>query len=583
MVGMYVARVPNRNSPPAYLIRESYREGGKVKTRTIANITRLGADKIALVRKVLAGEDLVAADQAFQVRRSLPHGHVAAALGTLNRIGLAAILDRRPSRQRDLALAMIVARILDPASKLATARGLQAETAASSLGQVLELGAVDADDLYEALDWLVERQDAIERRLARRSLKNGTLVLYDVSSTWVEGRHCDLAAFGKRRGGKTGKMQIIFGLMCAPDGRPVAVEVFEGNTGDPKTLASQIDKLKQRFGLARVVLVGDRGMITQARLDGDVKPAGLDWITALRAPAIQALAAAGGPLQLSLFDSRDMAEISAPAFPGERLIVCRNPLLAEERRRKRGDLLAATEKNLETIAAACRRQRRALRGAGEIGKKVGMALAKHKMGKHFHTVIAKDSLRFQRDETSIAREAALDGFYVLRTSVPAETLDQAQVVLAYKSLAKVERAFRSMKTVDLHVRPLFHRRARRVRGHLLLCMLAYLVQWHMRARLAPMLFDDDDPKAAAAGRPSPVAPAVRSAAALDKASRRRTADGLPVHSLRTLLDDLATVARNTVATSADGAGESACTFTTYTLPTPLQKRAFDLLGVKHIL
>ena len=352
MVGMYVARVPNRNSPPAYLIRESYREGGKVKTRTIANITRLDREKIALVRKVLAGEDLVAVDQAFQVRRSLPHGHVAAVLGTLKGIGLPGILDPRPSPQRQLAVAMIVARVLDPASKLATARGLAPETAASSLGQVLELGAVDEDDLYQALDWLVERQDRIEPRLARRTLENGTLVLYDVSSTWVEGRHCDLAAFGKSRDDKKGKMQIIFGLMCAPDGCPVAVEVFEGNTGDPKTLARQIDKLKRRFGLARVVLVGDRGMITQARLDGDVKPAGLDWITALRAPAIQALAAEGGPLQLSLFDHQDMAEITAPAFPGERLIVCRNPLLADERQRKRKDLLAATETNLEKIAAA---------------------------------------------------------------------------------------------------------------------------------------------------------------------------------------------------------------------------------------
>ena len=371
MVGMYVARVPNRNSPPAYLIRESYRDGGKVRTRTIANITRLGGEKIALVRKVLAGEDLVAVDQAFQVRRSLPHGHVAAVLGTLKRIGLPGILDPRPSPQRELAVALVVARVLDPASKLATARGLAPETAASSLGQVLELGAVDEDDLYQALDWLVERQDRIERRLARRTLENGTLVLYDVSSTWVEGRHCDLAAFGKSRDGKKGKMQIIFGLMCAPDGSPVAVEVFEGNTGDPKTLSNQIDKLKHRFGLTRVVLVGDRGMITQARLDGDVKPAGLDWITAEAAPAIQALAAEDGPLQLSLFDHQDMAEITAPAFPGERLIVCRNPLLADERRRKRQELLAATETNLEKIAAACRRRRRPLRGAGEIGKRLG--------------------------------------------------------------------------------------------------------------------------------------------------------------------------------------------------------------------
>lgn len=573
---MYVAKVPNRSSPPAYLIREGYREGGKVKTRTIANITRLGRDKIEMIRRVLKGERLVPAEDAVEIRRALPHGHVAAALGTARKIGLERLLDRQPSRQRSLTLAMIVARLIAPSSKRATARALSPETAHCSLGSLLDPGGVTEDDLYAALDWLARRQDRIERRLARRKLKDGCLVLYDLTSTWLEGRHCDLAAWGYSRDGRRDKLQIVFGLLCTADGCPVAVEVFEGNTADPATLASQIDKLKKRFGLCRVVLVGDRGMITEARIENDLRPSGLDWITALRAPAIRKLAE-GGPLQLDLFDERDMAEITSADYPGERLVVCRNPALARERARKRDELLAVTEERLEAVKARIARKKRPLRGAAAIGQAVGKVLAKSKVGKHFDIAITGDGLEVARKSAAIAAEAALDGFYVIRTSLPSATLDTADVVSAYKDLSLVEQAFRSLKTVDLKVRPVFHRRDRRVRAHVFVCMLAYYVEWHMRQACAPMLFDDHDRAAAKAGRTSPVAKARRSDAADSKAETGRTADGLPVHSFRSLMGDLATLTRNTLATK----GDDPVTFTAYATPTAVQKKAFELLGVKH--
>ncbi len=582
---MYVARIPNRNSPPAYLIREGYRDDGKVKTRTIANITKLGGDKIEMIRRILKGETLVPAAEAVKILRALPHGHVAAALGTARKIGLERFLDRQPSRRRALCLAMIVARLLDPASKRATARALDPETAQCSLGLMLDLGAVGEDELYEALDWLARRQDRIERRLARRKLKDGCLVLYDLTSTWLEGRHCDLAAWGYNRDGKKGKMQIVFGLMCAADGCPVAVEVFEGDTADPATLAPQIDKLKNRFGLSRVVLVGDRGMITianhlawakMARIKEDLKPSGLDWITALRAPEIRKLVE-GGSLQLDLFDERDMAEITSADYPGERLVVCRNPALARNRARKREELLALTEERLEAVKARVTRKKRPLRGAAAIGQAVGKVLARSKVGKHFDIAITDDGLEVARKGAAIAAEAALDGFYVIRTSLPSAALDTADVVSAYKDLSLVEQAFRSLKTVDLKVRPIFHRRARRVRAHVFVCMLAYYVEWHMRQACAPMLFDDHQRAAAKARRTSPVAKARRSAAADGKAESGRTADGLPVHSFRTLLGDLATLTRNTLATK----GDTPATFTAYATPTAVQKKAFELLGVKH--
>ena len=570
---MYVTRVPNRSSPPAILLRESYREGGRVKTRTLANLSNWTGAKVEALKRVLRGERLLVPADRFEIERALPHGHVAAVLGQVRQLGLDRLLPRRPERLGKLALALIVARVIEPAAKLSTARQLSEATASHSLGAVLGLGEVDEDELYRALDVLGAAQPAIERALARWHLKNGTLVLYDVTSSYLEGRCCELGQRGYSRDGRPDRPQIVFGLLCAADGCPVAVEVFAGDTGDPKTLATQIDKLKKRFGLKRVVLVGDRGMITGARIDEELKPAGLNWITALRAPAIQALAVEGGPLQLSLFDDRDMAEISSPDFPGERLVVCRNPDLAAERARKRDDLLAATEGDLAKIQAATTRVRRPLRGEAAIALKVGAVLGRRKVAKHFRLTISEETLSFVRNEAAITAEAALDGFYVLRTSVPANDLDAGASVLAYKSLAQVERAFRSLKSIDLDIRPVHHRLAGRVRAHVFLCMLAYYVQWHMRRKLAPLLFEDHDRPAAAAARTSPVASAQVSAAARAKARARKTEDGQPVHSFRTLLADLATLTRNTVRFGDN------LPMTVLSRPTPLQQRAFDLLAV----
>jgi transposase len=577
-MAMYVERIPNRNSPPAILLRESYRDGDKFKKRTLANLSDWPAPKIEALRRVLRDEAVVPTDQqALTLLRSLPHGHVAAALGTLRKLGLDRILSqggRQPRREVALCMAMIVARLIDPASKLATARGLDDETATCSLGQVLGLAAVDEQELYEALDWLVGQQERIERTLARRHLAHGTLVLYDVTSSYFEGRTCPLAKRGYNRDGKRGKLQIVFGLMCTAEGCPVAVEVFEGNVGDPSTLASQIDKLKQRFGLEHVVLIGDRGMITEARISATVKPAGVNFITALRAPAIHSLAEAGA-LQLSLFDERDLAEISSPDYPGERLIVCRNPLLAEERTRKRNELLDATEQELLDVQARVRRLKRSLRGKDKIALAVGAVVNHYKVAKHFAVTITDDDLTFERKGEQIDAEAALDGIYVLRTDLKPETLDATATVRAYKDLATVERAFRSLKTVDLEVRPIHHRRARRVRAHVLLCMLAYYLEWHMRQALKPILFDDHDRAAAEAIRASIVAKAKRSDAAGRKAATKRTHDDLPVHSFRSLLADLATITRNTMAMTQ----RTDAAFVLYPKMTPLQERAFQLLAV----
>jgi len=573
---MYVERIPNRGSPPAILLRESYRADGRVRKRTLANLSHWPAARIEALRRVLRDEAVVAPDQAVTLLRSLPHGHVAAALGTLRRIGLDRVLSgggRQPKRAVALCTAMVVARLINPASKLATARQLDEATASCSLGPVLALGRVEEEELYAALDWLIGQQPRIEKALARRHLRGGTLVLYDVTSTYFEGRTCPLARFGHSRDGKPHKLQIVFGLLCAVDGCPVAVEVFAGNVGDPATLASQIDKLKRRFRLERVVLVGDRGMITTARLEDAVKPAGLDWITALRAPAIRGLVD-GGALQLSLFDDRDLAEITAPDYPGERLVVCRNPLLAEDRARKRAELLDATEAKLRPIQARVRRSRRPLRGADRIGLAVGAVINRYKMAKHFAITITDDDLTWTRKTDAIAAEAALDGLYVLRTGVPANALDATGVVAGYKRLAQVERAFRSHKTVDLEVRPIHHRRSDRVRAHVFLCMLAYHLEWHLRQALAPILFDDHDKAAANAERASIVAPAVRSAAARRKAAGKRTDDGLPVLSFRSLIDDLATVTRNTMAMP----DHPDATFVLYPQLTPVQTHAFQLLG-----
>ncbi|GAC1342472.1 MAG: IS1634 family transposase [Bradyrhizobium sp.] len=571
---MYVAIVPNRSSPPAVLLRESYRDGATVKSRTLANLTHWPANQIEALRCVLKGETgLATAAGPVQIERSLPHGHVAAVLGMARKLGLHRLLPSKPTRLADLTLAMIVARVLEPAAKLATARQLSQDTAAHSLGAVLGLGAVDEDELYAALDWLGQAQPNIETALARKHLKDGCLVLYDLTSSYLEGRRCELAQYGYSRDGQRDKPQIVFGLLCAADGCPVAVEVFEGNTADPATLAGQVETLRRRFCIRRIVLVGDRGMITNARIEADLRPAGLDWITALRAPDIQALAAEGGPLQLSLFDTRDMAEITAPDYPGERLVVCRNPALATERARKREELLLATETDLARIQAAVGREKKPLRGRDTIGLRVGQVLGRRKMAKHFQLTIEEAAFRFVRDTAAIAREATLDGFYVLRTSVAKADLDSAATVLAYKSLAQVERAFRTIKTTELEVRPIHHRLAGRVRAHVFLCMLAYYVMWHMRQALAPMLFDDHDHSAAAAARTSPVAPAKVSAAARKKAASRKTADGYPVHSFRTLLQDLATLARNIVRI-----GDAPPTIM-LTRPTKLQQVIFDKLAI----
>jgi transposase len=572
---MYIEAVPNRNSPPAILLRESFRHEGKVRKRTLCNLSDWSPAHVEGLRGVLKGGTVIPPEHdAFTVIRSLPHGHVAAALGTARRIGLDRILGPEGNRCRDLVLAMLTGRILDPVSKLAAARTLSPATASSSLGEVLGLGEVGDAELYAALDWLLERQTAIETALARRHLQNGTLVLYDVSSSYMEGRCCPLAKRGYNRDGKKGMLQIVYGLLCARDGCPVAIEVFDGNTGDPSTLAPQIDKLKQRFGLSHIVLVGDRGMITDARITEDVKSAGLDWITALRAPAIKELLSSGA-LQLTLFDQRDMASITSPDFPGERLVVCRNPDLAAERTRKREDLLGATEKDLARIKTAVERKRNPLRGNAEIGLAVGAVLNTYKMKKHFDLDITDTAFNFTRKTEAIAAEAATDGLYVVRTSLSEATLGDADTVRSYKSLALVERAFRCIKTVDLNVRPVYHWLEGRVRAHVFLCMLGYYLEWHMRQCLAPMLFDDTDKGEAEALRTSVVAQAQRSKAAVKKQTTGLTEDGLPVHSFRTLLADLATLARNTIVTAIN----PLYPLTVVTRPTPVQQKAFDLLGL----
>jgi Transposase DDE domain len=575
---MYVAKVPNRGSPPAVLLRESYREAGKVKNRTLANLSSWPEAKVNALARVLKGQPPAAAvEGAFEIARSLPHGHVAAVLGTARALGLEELLDPVPSRQRDLVTAMVVAQVIAPDSKLAIARGLREETAASSLGEVLGAGSCDEDDLYAAMDWLAARQDRIQGALAARHLASGTLVLYDVSSAASGGRTCPLGAIGHPKDGVRGRLQIVYGLLTSTGGVPVAIEVFEGNTGDPKTVASQVGKVKDRFGISRVVLVGDRGMLTAARLREDVGPAGLDWITALRAPQVKALVR-DGALQLSLFDQADLAEITHPDYPGERLVACKNPFLEAGRARKRESLLQATEADLAKIAAAVARERRPLRGTDKIALRTDRVLRRRKVAKHFTTSIGEDSFTYARDQDSITGEAALDGIYVLRTTVTNSELGSGEVVASYKSLAQVERAFRAFST-DLDIRPIRHHTEERVRAHVFLRMLSYYITWHMHDRLAPLLFTDDDKPAAQATRRSPVAPAARSPQALAKAAAKRTPGDLPVHSFHTLLADLATICLNQIQ-PADPALPA---FRLITTPTPLQRQALDLLGVSHRL
>jgi hypothetical protein len=574
---MYVTRVPNRGSPPAVLLRESYREDGKVRTRTLANLSRWPEHKVEKLQRALKG--LPAAGdlgEAFEITRSLPHGHVAAVLGTARALGVEQLIDPTPSRRRDLVTAMLVAQVIAPGSKLAFARALRTQTATSSLGDLLGVAGCDEDDLYAAMDWVLKRKEGIETELAARHFTNGTLVLYDVSSAAFEGRTCPLGAIGHARDGVKGRRQLVYGLLGSTAGVPVAIEVFDGNTADPKTLGAQIAKLKGRFGLTRVCLIGDRGMLTSARIRDELRPAHLDWITALRAPQIKALVEADA-LQLSLFDQQDLIEISSPDYPGERLVCCHNPALAAERARKRQDLLAATEKQLATIAAATTRARRPLRGKDNIALRVGKVINHYKMAKHLHTEITDEAFRFTRNHEAIAAEAALDGIYVLRTSLPETTLHHDDVVLRYKGLEDVERFFRGLNT-ELDVRPIRHHLADRVRAHMFLRMLSYYLSWHMKQALAPILFVDHDKPGAAAKRTNPVAAAQRSDAALAKAARKHTADDTPVHSFTSLLTDLATLCANQIQPSDDMPA-----FTKLTTPTPLQQRAFELLGVTHRL
>jgi len=573
---VYIETIPNRNSPPAILLREGYRENGKVVKRTLANLSHWDAQLVENFRILLKGGVAVdSASSVLSIERSLPHGHVAAVLGAARGSGSAQWFGSAPQELQPLLQAMLVARVLEPASKLATHRALHDDTASSSLGRTLGVGQCGVDDLYRALDWLHEAQPAIERRLARQHLLGSTLVLYDLTSTWLTGRCCELAARGHSRDGKRDDPQIVFGLVCTAEGCPIAVEVFKGNTADPATVAAQVAKLKERFGIERIAWVGDRGMLTSARIEQVLKPQGMDWVSSLRAPQIAQLAAERGPFQPSLFDERNLLELTSQHFPGERLVVCRNPALAEERARKRLELLAATEADLAKIAAATQRQRNRLRGEQAIAMRVGRVIERFHMAKHFALSITDTSLAWTRKDEAIAAEAALDGLYVIRTSLSKDKLDANSAVAAYKSLAHVERAFRSMKTVDLNVRPVFHYSEQRVRAHVFLCMLAYYVQWHMRARLKPMLFDDEDLDEASATRASSVAKAVRSDHAKAKDASKMADDGLPLHSFRTLLKDLATLTYNIARTGANPLAQIVIT----SRPTPIQAKAFELLGL----
>ena len=572
---MHVVRVRKVEKGKTYesvLLRQSYREGPRVKKRTLASLTALPAAAIDAVERILRGETLVAVDQALRVERSWPHGHVAAVLGTAQKLGLAALVDPMASRQRDLVMAMIAARVLQPASKLATTRLLDA----TSLGPTLDVVDATEDELYSAMDWLLARQERIEARLAKRYLTSGGVVLYDLSSTYVEGEHCSLAKRGYSRDGKPGKEQIEFGLLTNGEGVPVAIEAFAGNTADPATFQGQVEKVRERFGVEEVIWVADRGMLTSAQVEKLQDVVGAHWVTALRAPTIQQLVEAGS-VQLSLFDTQNLAEVTDPRYPGERLIVCHNPLLAEKRARKRDDMLEATERELAKVAVMAQRGaaggRAGLRGAGAIGERVGRVVNKYQMAKHFTRTITDRSLTYARNEASIAREAALDGLYVLRTNVPQERLDTAGVVLSYKSLSHVEQAFRHFKLSDLEVRPIYHYTEPRVRTHLLVCMLAYWVQREMQQALAPLLFVDEAPPK----RPDPVAPAPRSERALRKDRTQLTTEGFPVHSFRTLLATLGTLVKNRVVPRGADPGT---TLDLLTQPTPLQQRAFHLLGLQ---
>jgi len=566
---MHVAKIVRRHGDRVYtsfLVRRSFREGGRVRHETIANVSKLPAAAVEALARALRGEALMAAGDAFRIERSLPAGHVECVLAAAGRLGLARLLDRSPSRERELCLAMVCQRVIAAGSKLETTRLLGQSTLASSLG----VEGADEDELYAAMDWLGERQERIEDRLAARHLKGATLVLYDLSSSYFEGRHCPLAALGYSRDGKRGTLQVIYGLLCDPDGRPVAVEVFEGNTVDSQTVPAQIEKLKRRFGLEAVLVVCDRGMVTKANIAAMSDADGIGWITALKAPQVKRLVTRGD-LQLSLFDHVNLAEIASDLFPGERLVVCRNPLVAAERTRKRSELLAATEHELDKLKQ--RIEKGTLQGAAAIGLAVGPELKRYRMRKHFEIEITDTRLSYTRKQAQIDAEQALDGIYVIRTSAPAKTLADAEAVRSYKSLARVERAFRTFKG-PLEIRPIGHRLDQRVRAHIFICTLAYYLSWHLQSAWAELLFADESPPIAT----DPVAKAERSAQATRKASSKHTRQGHPCHNFESLIAELALRTRNTIRLK-----DSDATFDQLTEPTALQTRALELTATvpKH--
>jgi len=575
---MFVARVPNRSSPPCYLLRESHRIDGKVKTTTLANLSHLDLNQINAIAAALKGEELVPLASAFGIGRSLPHGHVAAVIGTLRKLGIDKLIDPEDSKQRSLVLGMLALRIMAPDSKLAMTRMLSAETAASSLPEVLGIETICANDLYRAMDWLLPRQGRIEKELADRHLSGGTMVLYDITSVYFEGSRCELAKYGHNRDGKVGATQIVVGLVCTAEGCPVSVEVYAGNTADSTTVSGQIEKVKERFGIKNVILVGDRGMITGKLIEErEVSDRTFSYVTALRSDAIRNLIK-NGAIDRELFDHENMAEIASPDFPGERLVVCMNPYLKEERGRKRDELIEVAGGKLRKLGESVRRERRPLRGTAAIGMKVGAIFARNPMKKHFAIEIGDASLSWKVRKDAVADERLLDGLYVIRTNVDKMALPTDEAVRTYKRLSKVERAFRCMKLSDLEIRPVFHWRSDRVRAHVFLCMLAYHIEWHMRKALAPILFEEHDPVGKKSVQTDPVAPAKGSEAKARKVATLRTDEGLPLHSFQTLLRDLATLTLNSVTTPKGG------TFSMLSRPTKLQAKAFELLelGAKDL-
>lgn len=570
-MAMHIDIVPNRNSPPAVLLRQSYREGKKVKKRTLANLSSLSMDQVESIRRVLKGEKLAPVEEMLTIERSRHHGHVQAVLETMKRLGFEHLLNSRPSRERDRVMAMVAARVLEPHSKLATTRWWHDTTLPVELG----VETADEDELYAVMDWLLERQGVIEQKLAARHLSEGSVVLYDLSSSYFEGSTCPLAALGHNRDGKKGKLQVNYGLLTDPRGCPVAVQVFEGNCGDPKTLLPQVEKVKQSFGVERMVLVGDRGMISQKQIDVLKEEKGVDWVTALRTATLKKLVE-DRSIRPELFDERNLFEFTHPDYPGERMVACRNPFLARLRAHKREELLQATVEELTKVQGMAGRGR--LKGADQIGLRVGKVLNKYKVGKHFDLAIEEDRFTFEVNDERVQAEAVLDGIYVVRTSVPSSVLDSAETVRTYKGLSQVEQAFRTLKSVDLLVRPIRHRTENRVRAHIFLCMLSYYVRWHMLQAWRPLLFADEELEFKTTR--DPVAPAQRSPSAQAKAKTKQLEDGSPAHSFGTLLRSLSTIVRNDCR--SPGAPEEAPLFQLTTTPTPDQQRALDLLRTLQV-